>query len=83
MSTANSYIYSTMNKNPAQAEAGASSSLPVSIRRRQAQQAIVRRAAQEAREEAHRKREARLDRKKSPDDTIAKVSWSKSFRTSA
>lgn len=34
----------------------------------------MRRAAQEAREEAHRKREARLDRKKSPDDTIAKRS---------
>ncbi|KAG1801214.1 hypothetical protein EV424DRAFT_1436743, partial [Suillus variegatus] len=66
---------STMNKNPAQAEAGPSSSLPVSIRRRQAQQAIVRRAAQEAREETRRKREARhLDREKSADDTSSSMS---------
>ncbi|KAG1908477.1 uncharacterized protein F5891DRAFT_1273081 [Suillus fuscotomentosus] len=63
-----------MNKNPAQAEAGPSSSLPVSIRRRQAQQAIVRRAAQEAREETRRKREARhLDREKSADDTSSSM----------
>ncbi|KAG1859628.1 hypothetical protein F4604DRAFT_1930593 [Suillus subluteus] len=62
-----------MNKNPAQAEAGPSSSLPVSIHRRQAQQAIVRRAAQEVREEARRKKEARLDREQLADDTSAKV----------